>query len=201
MNCEELSMEHIGVMSRTRYSISAAHRLTGKARSTIAKHLNSGKLSFTMDDDGNRMIEASELVRVYGALSEAEKGSQDKSTPGNSDGNIALHGEVRRLQERLTREEEERDRERRDLREQIEHLRVALQKAQDGHNRATLLLENQSPDNGEWKRELATIERRLASHETRAEERAKQATDQARKLKRELEQERSKSVWQKLLGN
>ena len=53
-------------MSSTRLTISAVHRLTGKARSTIAKHMKNGDLSFVQDNDGNRLIETSEVIRVYG---------------------------------------------------------------------------------------------------------------------------------------
>lgn len=45
-------------------SISEASRLTGKNRSTLHRHIKSGKLSKIMDGD-TPVIDTSELVRVY----------------------------------------------------------------------------------------------------------------------------------------
>lgn len=46
-------------------SISEAARLTGKNRSTLHRHINSGKLSKHLDDDNNPVLDTSELSRVY----------------------------------------------------------------------------------------------------------------------------------------
>lgn len=46
-------------------SISEASRLTGKNRSTLHRHIKSGKLSKFLDEDGNPTIDTSELARVY----------------------------------------------------------------------------------------------------------------------------------------
>ena len=51
------------------HSISEAARLTGKARSTIHRHIKDGKLSKLKGKDGKPAIETSELTRVYGELS------------------------------------------------------------------------------------------------------------------------------------
>jgi hypothetical protein len=49
-------------------SISEAARLTGKARSTIQRHVQQGKVSKGKDAGGNPVIDTSELERVYGPL-------------------------------------------------------------------------------------------------------------------------------------
>lgn len=60
-------------------SISEAARLTGKARSTLHKYIKQGKLSTTTDQNtGNKSIETSELIRVFGKIS--------NSTTTDSDG-------------------------------------------------------------------------------------------------------------------
>lgn len=51
-----------------RHSISEAARLTGKARSTIQRHIKAGRLSVQADPDGNPIIDTSELTRVYQTL-------------------------------------------------------------------------------------------------------------------------------------
>jgi hypothetical protein len=43
-----------------------AAELTGKSKSTIQRSMNSGKLSFDLDSNGRRMIDVSELERVFG---------------------------------------------------------------------------------------------------------------------------------------
>jgi len=46
-------------------SISEAARLTGKNRSTLHRHIKSGKLSKHLDNDNNPVLDTSELSRVY----------------------------------------------------------------------------------------------------------------------------------------
>ncbi|MEQ4925517.1 DNA-binding protein [Proteus hauseri] len=51
-------------------SISEAARLTGKARSTLHKYIKQGRLSTTTDQNtGKKTIETSELIRVFGKIS------------------------------------------------------------------------------------------------------------------------------------
>lgn len=51
-----------------KHSISEAAKLTGKARSTLHRHLKDGKISKEIDADGQPVIDTAELVRVYGPL-------------------------------------------------------------------------------------------------------------------------------------
>jgi hypothetical protein len=55
-------------------TIQQATKLAGKSRSTISRHINSGKLSKT--DEG---IDTAELIRVYGALIAVPDTSLDDS--------------------------------------------------------------------------------------------------------------------------
>ena len=43
-----------------------AAELTGKSKSTIQRAMNSGKLSYEMDANNRRIIDVSELERVFG---------------------------------------------------------------------------------------------------------------------------------------
>lgn len=45
-----------------------AAELTGRSKSTVQRAMNSGKLSFEIDGNGRRLIDASELDRVFGLL-------------------------------------------------------------------------------------------------------------------------------------
>ena len=55
-----------------------AAELTGKSKSTVQRAMNSGKLSFELDANGRRVIDVSELERVFGL-----KGDAAKSTNNN----------------------------------------------------------------------------------------------------------------------
>lgn len=49
-------------------SISQAAELTQKSKSTLTRAMKSGRLSYTVGDDGEKEIDTSELERVYGAF-------------------------------------------------------------------------------------------------------------------------------------
>ncbi|HEM8308183.1 DNA-binding protein [Providencia rettgeri] len=62
-------------------SISEAARLTGKARSTLHKYIKQGKLSTTTDQNtGSKSIETSELIRVFGIISNSTTTYSDSVT-------------------------------------------------------------------------------------------------------------------------
>ena len=68
-----------------KHSISAAARISGKSRSTLYRHIKSGRLSSELGSGGEPLIDTSELARVYGGLShpDAEKGQamEQSATP------------------------------------------------------------------------------------------------------------------------
>ncbi|MCG6157628.1 hypothetical protein [Rubinisphaera margarita] len=189
-------------MTNTKYTISAANRITGKSRTTITKHIRAGRLSVTQDDQGNKLIDAAELIRVYGddCNFDREEKSTDQTSAGHSTGNSSL--EVQQLKDQLARETTERERERQQYREQIEHLQETLKRAQEGQNSVTRLLENQKQGRGDWEEAIKTIEKRLANQEqaTKAElESLKAAANKKLMRYRDaLEKERNKSFWQRL---
>lgn len=161
--------------SNTEYSITAVHRITGKSRTTIQKHLKNGKLSYTLDNDGAKRISASELIRAYGEscdFSSEGQGSEPALQP-HPEMNTLLRTEVNTLQLQLDTLSEERRREREQLQAQVEHLQETLRLAQEGHNRATLLLENRSGE-GEWRQAITELENRFSEKNATAIELAKQ---------------------------
>ena len=150
----------------TKYSISAANRITGKSRTTITKHMRAGKLSFEEDGQGNKLIDASELIRVYGDECDfsREEGSISETRAATPTGQ-GVQAEVNTLQTQLAKEVAERDRERAHFRQQVEQLQDALKLAQEGHNKAMLLLENRSGGRGEWEGPLKALEERIANQD------------------------------------
>lgn len=146
-------------------SISEAHKLTGVSRSTIYKDIENGTLSVTTGARKKKTIMVSELQRVYGDLKTPTK--KDKKNVSQNVSHVSKSSDNSRasqieqvavLQERIESlrknvsdaeliiEDLKQERKKgRDLyQEQIETLKEALDKAQEGQNRLTLLLEDQS---------------------------------------------------------
>lgn len=169
-------------MINTKYSISAANRITGKSRTTITKHMRAGKLSYEEDGHGNKLIDASELIRVYGDECDfsREEGSSTDSSAATPTGQ-GVQAEVNTLQAQLAKEVAERERERAHFRQQVEQLQEALKLAQEGHNKAMLLLENRSGGKADWEATLKALEERIAKQELTAKEvKAAQSTKRSR---------------------
>lgn len=181
-------------------SVREAALLTGKSRETINTATKDGVLSFTLNERNHKVIDIAELERVYPLvktmadleLSENVSPDVDLTGEGPSD----LREQVAVLHERLqsaAREKEflqaeretlkgERERERRQFEEQIEILRTSLEKTQDQHGKAMLLLTHQSEEGGGLKKVAALEEtvtqlkqqnkriyRALKEHQARAE--------------------------------
>jgi hypothetical protein len=191
-------------VSSSKYSISAVNRITGKSRTTIAKHVQQGKLSYEVDEAGNKLIDAAELIRVYGAECDfdREERKQDESQSSRSEAGIGTHHDQKHLQEQLDREITERTREREQFRQQVEHLQEALTRAQEGLNRTTLLLEDQSKGRGDWEQGLKLLEERFAAQEQKMQASLRELKENASKklgqYKRALEEERTKGFWKRL---
>jgi len=55
-----------GIKTMAKVGAQRAAELTGKSKSTIQRAMNNGKLSYEMDNNKRRIIDVSELERVYG---------------------------------------------------------------------------------------------------------------------------------------
>lgn len=157
----------------TKYSITAAHRITGKSRTTIQKHLKKGKLAYDHGDNGVKRIDASELIRVYGDscdFSRAEEGLA--ILKGQPPVTQEVRTELDTLHDRLDTLAQERRREREQLQAQIDHLQDALKRSQEGGNRALLLLDDRS-GRADWQAAIAGLEARLAAQQDQTADEAK----------------------------
>ena len=52
----------------SKVSISEASRLTNKTRKTVYKYIQDGLLTVSMDTQGKKVIDISELIRVFGEI-------------------------------------------------------------------------------------------------------------------------------------
>ena len=110
-------------------SISEAARLTGKSRTTLHRLIKTGELSTCHGERNAKMIDTSELLRVFGTLS---GGVPEKSIEQVNE-------------QRVTASQVGNEQVIRSLKQEVEHLRT-LVSAKDSHieslNRAMLLLEH-----------------------------------------------------------
>src|SRR5512147_2912499 len=94
-------------------SISEASRRTGKPRSTLHRHIRTGKLSREFDELGNPIIDMSELERVYGHLLSPDMkqyGATLQSAPDNQMTlDIEAHIELKALKRENVLLRDERD--------------------------------------------------------------------------------------------
>lgn len=127
-----------------KYTISQASRITGVTRKTLYSHIDKKPISTHKDDNGNILIEASELIRVYGDKCKFDRANgkeesvttKQVSTPISNDVKHEL--EISKLENSFLKERIEQ------YKDEIESLKEALKRAQEGHNRATMLLEDKS---------------------------------------------------------
>ncbi|WP_041508303.1 hypothetical protein [Shewanella sp. cp20] len=134
-------------------NLSKAAALVGKNRTTIWRHVKSGKVSIERDRDGNPLVDTSELIRVYGELKpiatpESEK-KQHQATPDYE----ALLNIITELKN-----------EQKEMRKQIENLTNRLT-----HNKSSNDIDNKestdfstivlAPENDpDWPKEVKTLE-------------------------------------------
>jgi hypothetical protein len=124
-------------------SLSEAAKMVGITRSTLYAHIREKGISVIDAKTKRPKIDVSELVRVYG----------DKVTPLDqitasrvskiAEGEQSMATEVAVLRERLKTAELERERERRQLSEQIENLQELLKKEQEVVGKVTAQLTDQ----------------------------------------------------------
>lgn len=93
-----------------KHSISEASRITGKSRSTIHRHIKSGKVSKEISEDGSPVIDTSELQRVYGLLHRDSVSSTPTEHADTASEEAVLLSEVNALRRENEMLREDRDR-------------------------------------------------------------------------------------------
>ncbi len=59
-------------------TVRQATELTGKARSSLYRDMAKGRVSYRTEADGGRVVDTSELIRVYGELRQDETHERDE---------------------------------------------------------------------------------------------------------------------------
>jgi ABC-type transporter Mla subunit MlaD len=122
--------------------LAEAARLTGKNQSTIHRAMKTGRLSYTVNETGERRIDVAELERVFGIAASAN-GRGNGAMPSNDaaimQSNDSQGGELAALQRLL----DERERTIADLRESIREHREDLRRAAEERRMLLAMLTDQ----------------------------------------------------------
>ena len=186
-------------------SVTEASKLADVSRTTLYSDMNSGKLSYHTEGKNKRTIDVSELERVYGNLKIED--SEVSSSVQSEQADLTTQGggltELAVLREKVKLLEKHSDYQREQYEARIESLEVALNKAQDGYNSMTKLLEDQRSDSekqNEWENAFKKLEDRVSNQASNAEEERQKILKQNRALRNALKEEQSKGFWKKLFG-
>jgi len=157
----------------SKVTVRQAAKLTKKSPNTINEATKNGKLSFELNGQGHKVIDLSELERVFELVKpQAESSASQATVPGSpAVSSQDVRSQLTTLMEQLKHREEvqqilreERERERRQMQEEIERLNAALEKAQDQHSTALLLITDQSQSGGgETSKRLEEIHDQIAA--------------------------------------
>jgi hypothetical protein len=174
--------------------------MTGKSRTTLTKHIRQGKISCEIGPDGSKLIDASELARVYGDdfKLDIEEGASVSDSPKAKASGGAEQGvqqQLNTVQLQLDMVTKERERERQQYQQQIENLQSSLKLAQEGHNKAMLLLEHRTTGGGEWEKKFQELEEKLANRQASE----KQADQLMKAAKQEAGQQVKSLPWWKVV--
>lgn len=188
-------------------TVRIASELSGKSRETINKATKDGTLSFSLNSKRHKVIAIAELERVYPLVKSMDEINLplDPVRKSGVESESDTREELAVMRQKLASSEAlretltaERDRERRQLESEIDHLRASLEKSQDQHNKALLLITDQSlaakPGGGDSAVTLRQMQEQLKSHEELLEKRLAELHEAARR--EAVEHLKDKYWWQ-----
>ena len=202
-----------------KYTIAESAKIVGSTRQTIYRHIESKPITIEKDDNGNQLIEASELLRIYGnsinfdAINENGNVTErvvavtsSVTENDNAPKELIAEEKLNSANQQIAMLKEQMNRERELLEGQLDTLKSALEKSQDSNNKTVALLEDKTSkenDAQKWQKSIDAIESRVANQEIKAQEekeRAQKILRQNQALKKALDAEKNKSFFQKLFG-
>jgi septal ring factor EnvC (AmiA/AmiB activator) len=131
--------------------LAEASRLTGKNRSTLHRAMKAGRLSYAVNDAGERRIDVAELQRIFELRPDAMghiNGATVEATPEAMRRNSAQRGEVAALQQLI----ESQDATICDLRATIARQREDLRQATEERRRLLAMITDRRPWWRRWLR-------------------------------------------------
>jgi hypothetical protein len=180
-----------------------AAELTGRSKSTVQRAMNSGKLSFEVDANGRRLIDASELDRVFGLLAQtngpAPAAAQQETTSQAELQRAADMLEIERLKMRVRALEEQLD----ITREQLEDMRGQRDLWQKQSQQILITSQYSQRQAEELKEELRVREERARQAKQKIlEDKMKRMQGQNENAPADTQKQNGNftGVWNKLLG-
>lgn len=128
-------------------TLGQAAKHASRAKGTMSKALQSGKISAVKDDKGRWQIDPSELQRWIDANPLLNAPKNQSTTPlethENPSGNSPLSTEVKMLREQMNKLEAMHERERQTLVGQVEDLKIEAERRSREHMQALAVLTDQ----------------------------------------------------------
>lgn len=190
-------------------TISKASKMAGVSRATIYNDIDSGTLSVELGAKNRKMIDVSELSRVYKNLKSPDEKDDSKSvksdkkreasTSQQSDKVAVLQERIEAqrkqtelLESMLEREREDRRREREASKEFEEYFKAQIDNQAESIKNFTKLLEDQRSDktdtNDDWKKSIKALEEKIANQEKENKEKAEREAKEREEIKQQLEE-------------
>lgn len=110
-----------------------AAELTGKSKSTIQRAMNSGKLSYEMDANNRRLIDVSELERVFGLAS--------PSTQSGSSAPASVEAEIKKAADML----------------EMERMKMKIKALEDQLDNANSNLDDMKAQRDQWQKQAQQV--------------------------------------------
>ena len=178
-----------------KYSISESARIAGITRKTFYKHIDKKGISVEKDQDNNPLIDASELIRVYGDQCSFELDTKQQETvpvvTPSTEINTSKDVEIATLKERV-----------KNLEEQREHFEKLYQEERLERQETKKLLTDGREKQEQWQKAFADLQTQvITSQQTTKEEMEEFKTLTKKRIiayKRALEAEKNKPLWQRL---
>jgi hypothetical protein len=119
--------------NKTKFTVTEAEKLTGKTRQTISAYIKTGKLSAEIGSNGKKIIDLSELHRVFPNMLTLGTSKPNGKLPGQDTADLTsiLRSEIERLVREVHVMREERDAERRLREREIERAAEERAKLED----------------------------------------------------------------------
>ena len=195
-------------------SITEAAKMAGVSRATIYNDIDSGTLSFETGPKEKKMINVSELQRVYKTLKSPDDSDDSKDVEKRqerqSEQNSGAGGQVAVLQERLEaekkrsehleemlkKEQEERKRERETANQFEEYMKAQLTNQGDSIKNFTRLLEDQrgaksNDDQDELKQTVQALKKEIEDQKEEARKKEEARRQALKKRQEEIEKKKA----------
>ena len=178
----------------SKVGVKRATELTGKSKSTIQRAMDSGKLSFEVDEAGGRLIDVSELDRVFGLKQEKAVDSEGLMKAELEKAAALL--ETERLKMRVRSLEDQLHL----TREQLDDAKAQREQWQRQASQVLITSQYQQKQTDELREEIRARDKREAERKSQFEERMKRLRQQSQNQNQQqaAAQQDDNSFWGKL---